>query len=259
LIMVQMPVSECSTTDRRKILGISFLLGTAEEMVTAIMAGGLVVVPSGPGLKDLPVDRAYREALLNADFAITDSAFMVLLWNILQGDRVPRVSGLYYLQTLLRRPELRASGASYWVMPGRESSDRNLAWLCTQGIHVPEQNVYLAPRYLRPIEDSALVRRLETQRPAHVFLCVGGGVQEPLGHYLKRSLEYRPSIHCIGAAIAFLSGDQVSIPNWMDRAGLGWLARCLSHPRVYVPRYWSARKLAALMIRYRAELPPLRG
>ncbi len=252
-------MSQPPSSERRTILGIDFLLGTVETMVAEVMCGGLVVVPSGPGLKDLPVDPTYREALLNADFAITDSALMVILWNLLQRDRVPRVSGLYYLQILLERPELRTPAANYWVMPGPESSEKNLAWLRTRGIHVPEGNVYLAPHYKRPIEDPELVRRLNESRPAHVFLGLGGGVQEPLGFYLKRNLDYRPSIHCIGAAIAFLSGDQVGIPEWVDRAGLGWLARCVSRPQMYVPRYWAARKLAGLMIRYRAELPPLRG
>jgi UDP-N-acetyl-D-mannosaminuronic acid transferase (WecB/TagA/CpsF family) len=90
-----------------------------------------------------------------------------------------------------------------------------------------------------------------------VIVTIGGGNQERLGLYLKRHLAYRPAIHCIGAAIAFLSGDQVHIPVWADRFYLGWLYRCLSEPKRYVPRYWNARKLLTLMLRYRSELPPL--
>ena len=44
----------------------------------SVAAGGLVVVPAAPALKNLAVDKRYREALLGADFAIADSAFMVL-------------------------------------------------------------------------------------------------------------------------------------------------------------------------------------
>ncbi len=88
---------------------------------------------------------------------------------------------------------------------------------------------------------------------------LGGGTQERLGLYLKQHLAYRPAIHCIGAAIAFLSGDQVDIPVWGDRFYLGWLFRCLSDPKRFVPRYWGARKLIALMWRYRDRLPELRG
>ena len=78
---------------------------------------------------------------------------------------------------------------------------------------------------------------------------------------MQRALLFsiKPTIHCIGAAIAFLSGDQVNIPVWGDRFYLGWLLRCLSDPKRYIPRYWDARKLIALMVRYRDRLPDLRG
>jgi UDP-N-acetyl-D-mannosaminuronic acid transferase (WecB/TagA/CpsF family) len=66
-----------------------------------------------------------------------------------------------------------------------------------------------------------------------------------------------PAIHCIGAAIAFLSGDQVQIPMWADKFYMGWLFRSISEPKRYVPRYWDARKLLRLMMRYRDQLPDL--
>jgi UDP-N-acetyl-D-mannosaminuronic acid transferase (WecB/TagA/CpsF family) len=88
-----------------------------------------------------------------------------------------------------------------------------------------------------------------------VVVTIGGGTQERLGLYLKRHLSYLPAIHCIGAAIAFLSGDQVHIPTWADRRYLGWLFRCVSNPKRFVPRYWDARQLFGLMVRYRDTLP----
>lgn len=88
---------------------------------------------------------------------------------------------------------------------------------------------------------------------------VGGGTQERLGLYLKSHLTYLPAIHCIGAAIAFLSGDQVHMPEWADRFYLGWLFRCLSSPQRYVPRYWSAMQFVPLLWRYRSRLPTPAG
>jgi UDP-N-acetyl-D-mannosaminuronic acid transferase (WecB/TagA/CpsF family) len=70
-------------------------------------------------------------------------------------------------------------------------------------------------------------------------------------------MSYRASIHCIGAAIAFLSGDQVGIPVWADRFYLGWLFRSAADPKRFVPRYWEARKLLSLMLRNRGQLPKL--
>jgi UDP-N-acetyl-D-mannosaminuronic acid transferase (WecB/TagA/CpsF family) len=118
----------------------------------------------------------------------------------------------------------------------------------------------MAPIYgSGPIVDQALIDLLNRLRPQHVILTIGGGTQERLGFYLKSCLAYRPAIHCIGAAIAFLSGDQVHIPVWADRFYLGWLLRSISEPKRYIPRYWEARKLLSLMLRYRDRLPNLKS
>src|SRR5580658_811070 len=99
----------------RQILGIKFFTGSAAEAVDRMSTGGLLVVPSGPALKDLPSNLSYREALLNADLTITDSAFMVLIWNFLQRDHIQRTSGLAYLRELLQRQDIREAG-TFWVM-----------------------------------------------------------------------------------------------------------------------------------------------
>lgn len=238
-----------------RVLGVDFYTGDAAEAVETISRGGLLVAPSAPGLKDLGVDRAYREALQNADVVITDSAFMVVVWKLLERQGLRRVSGLRYLRCLLGSSEMRISGNSFWIMASQASGKRNLDWLAAEGIEVPSSHIYYAPIYGGNFADPALLERISQLRPRHVVVTVGGGTQEPLGLYLKRNLPYRPSIHCIGAAIAFLSGDQVWIPKWADRCYLGWLFRCVSAPGRYVPRYWSARQLFSLIFQYRGELP----
>ena len=241
----------------RRILGIDFFFGTAEEAIDRIRSGGLLVVPAAPALKDLGTNAGYRDALVHADLAITDSGLMVLLWNLLANDRITRLSGLEYLRTLLYHEDVRSPGNTLWVMANEKSVSLNTAWLREQGIRVPDECVYLAPFYNSQIEDPALAELLNRLRPKHVIITLGGGVQERLGLWLKRQLEYAPAIHCVGAAIAFLSGDQVIIPEWADHFYFGWLYRCVSDPRRYAPRYWAARKLVRLLVQYRSELPPL--
>ena len=243
--------------DVRQILGIRFFAGDVHSAVQRMAQGGLLVVPAAPALKDIASSHSYREALTNADVAITDSAFMILLWNWLQRDHLKRVSGLKYLRELLSTPDVRARGNTMWIMAGPASSKTNLDWLASQGISVPSECVYVAPMYGSKIEDAELVERLQKYGVRHIVITVGGGTQERLGLYLKRSLDYNPAIHCIGAAIAFLSGDQVKIPDWADHFYLGWLFRCLSAPSRYVPRYWSAFLLFPLLWRYRDKLPPI--
>jgi exopolysaccharide biosynthesis WecB/TagA/CpsF family protein len=242
-------------SEERKILGLTFHVGDVHSVVERMLHGGLLVVPAAPALKDLASNAAYREALNGADVVITDSAFMVMVWNLLERDSIDRVSGLEYLRELLKREEIRRPGNTFWVMAGANSAARNLEWLASQNISVPSSHIYAAPMYGAEVRDEVLLGKIAALRPQHVVVTLGGGVQERLGFYLKRNLDYLPSIHCIGAAIAFLSGDQVRIPMWADRLYLGWLFRCIASPLRYVPRYWAARKLLPLILRHRSECP----
>ena len=241
----------------RRILGIAFFSGGAAEAMERMRTGGLLVAPAAPALTALGVDQGYREALLEADVAIVDSAMLAILWNLLEGDSLVRLSGLEYFSRLVEDPDFRRPGAALYVMASVESAQRNVDWLRAQGIEIDSDQVYIAPIYGGDVADAELIERISGLRPHHVVVTIGGGIQERLGLYIKRCLDYQPAIHCIGAAIAFRSGDQVYISPVADRMGAGWLLRCLWRPRSYVPRYWQARKLAWLLYRYRTEMPPL--
>jgi UDP-N-acetyl-D-mannosaminuronic acid transferase (WecB/TagA/CpsF family) len=148
------------------------------------------------------------------------------------------------------------SPSSDLVSPESQSSGQRGAISGARG-RARSPDVYLAPQYGRPVEDETLLGVVRQTRPAHLVVAVGGGVQDKLGLYLLDRLDYRPAIHCIGAALGFLTGDQVRIPDWADRYYVGWLFRSLAQPRVFVPRFWSARRLPWLIARYREKLPPL--
>jgi UDP-N-acetyl-D-mannosaminuronic acid transferase (WecB/TagA/CpsF family) len=240
----------------QRILGVRFFTGTAEEAVQFGLQGGLVVVPAAPALVELQTNPEYREAVFNADLAITDSGLMVLIWRLLTGRRLTRVSGLKYLKLLFEMKALHPPESVLWIMPNAAARAQNLAWLQSQGYDFTANDCYLAPHYpAGRIQDETLVKLVNQRRPRQVVVCLGGGTQERLGLMLKRHCEGHPSIHCIGAAIGFLTGNQVRIPTWADRFFLGWLFRCFSEPGKFVPRYWKACQLLPLMIRYR-ENPP---
>jgi len=240
------------------ILGIRFFAGSAKEAVDYLSGvGGYVVVPAAPGLIKLTSDEEFRTALTEADMAIADSGFMVLLWRMMEWSPISRISGLTYLKQLLEHPELKEPGQTYWVMPSSAAEEKTRAWLKGEGFSLGADDAYLAPIYGKVVEDAELVRLLEAKRPRHIIVGIGGGPQEKLGRYLRGNLSYRPSIHCIGAAIGFLTGDQVWIPTWADKLYLGWLFRSIAEPKVFVRRYWEARNLAGLMWRYRRQLPPM--
>ena len=241
----------------RRILGVDFFVGSIAEATSRALAGGLVVAPSAPGLAaDLVHSPAYREALTTADLAITDSSLMVLSWRLLTGEALPRHSGLKLIRAVLEREELKTAGAVFWVMPSAAERARNLAWLRAQGFLVTEDDTYLAPLYgPGPIHDPELLARLVVRRPRVVMLAIGGGVQERLGLDLRARLDVRPSILCLGAAIAFLTGSQGAIPPWADRLWLGWVFRLARNPRRFWRRLRPGFQLPVLLRRYRERLP----
>src|SRR5271163_3112301 len=150
--MIQGPSSST-----HRILGIDFFDGSARTAIDLMRDGGLLVIPAAPALKDLESSLGYRDALLNADLAITDSAFMVLIWNRMQTIPIKRLSGLEYLRELLLEPDVREPGNTLWIMASPVSAKRNLDWLAGQGIVIPEDHIYMAPMYGNaPIADPAL-------------------------------------------------------------------------------------------------------
>lgn len=215
-----------------------------------------MVAPSAANLVDLTLDADSREALDTADLAITDSGLMVVMWRLLEGEFLERVSGYRYVRRLLREPAFGNKGGVFWVMPNEAAQWRNIAWLRALGLAVSEEDCYIAPIYGAAVTDETLLEQIRKRQPAHIVIGLGAGKQEKLGYYLRQRAGYRPAIHCIGAAIGFLTGDQTRIPEWADRFYLGWFVRLLANPRLHIPRCFKALRLVPLMIRYRRESPP---
>lgn len=242
------------------MLGISISSLSISDTVSQALSGGLILAPSGPGLCDLETDLHYRKALENADLNLPDSGLAILLARIFGLGKLPRTSGLGFLEALLEKPALRKANTTFWVMPSEEAQKRNIAWLKSKEFPIEEQNCFVAPFYPRvgPVMDICLLAAIIKLKPPFVFICTGSGTQEKLGFWLKQNLPHRPTICCIGAAIGFLSGDQIRIPSWADRLCLGWLLRCLSEPTKFIPRYVKAIRLIWLILRYRDKAPPIR-
>lgn len=234
-----------------KILGIDFFNGQVEEVVDILKDGGLLVVPSGPGLASIPNDITYYKSLRSADLVIADSGYMALLWNTTHSVKVNRISGLEFLTVFFSDEEIINENDLFLVNPRKEESASNLIYLNNNGYKLSDDHSYIAPIYEKnKIEDEALLEILEEKKPKYIIINLGGGVQEVLGAYLKKNLSYKPAIICTGAAIAFLTGEQAHIPNWADKLFLGWLIRCIEKPKQFIPRYLNAFKLMTVMLQF---------
>jgi exopolysaccharide biosynthesis WecB/TagA/CpsF family protein len=243
----------------QQVLGLRFFNGDVNEAVAFMHRhGGYLVAPSGTCFARLREDEPYRCAMLSADLAIADSGLMVLAWRLLRHEKIQRISGLKYLKQLLAKLEREGGARIFWILPGTRARQKLLDCFRTT-LPVKTEDCYVAPRYELEIEDRNLLALVEQRRPAHIVIAIGSGPQEKLGHYLCENLSYRPAIHCTGAALGFITGDQVAIPDWADRFFLGWLLRLIARPHRFVPRLIRGFELPWLIARYGNALPPLRS
>lgn len=238
-----------------QILGIPFFNESVAECYSLLEEkGGLLIVPSGPGLANIPNDKIYYKSLLNSDLVIADSGYMALIWNKISKDKINRISGLEFINYFLEQLKKGTGKSIFLVNPNVEEGEANRALFNTLGATINSNDLYVAPLYKAgKIEDEQLLKILNERKPHWVFLNIGGGVQEVLGAYLKDNLSYKPAIICTGAAIAFKTGRQADIPVWADKLYLGWLFRIVSNPKAYTKRYWDAVPLMKLLLKYREK------
>ena len=240
-----------------QILGISFFNGDVDEAIDSmVQRGGFLIAPSGTCFARLREDEGYRRAVIAADLAIADSGLMVLLWRLLRREKIGRISGLKYLKHLLRKLKGEGIGEIFWVLPSERAQQKLFEWSRREAFPIASKNCYVAPRYGGEIEDRNLLSLLEQNCSSHVIIAIGSGAQEKLGYYLRENLSYRPAIHCTGAALGFVTGEQVAIPDWADRLFLGWFFRLLAQPSVFILRLSQAFEFPWLIWKYGEKLPP---
>ena len=238
-----------------KFLGVKFLDGSFEEIVGSLDSGGLMVVPAAPALAMIEDNPLYYRALKDSDFAIFDSGLLCIMLGLAKGIRAKKMSGLEFLRRFLSAESLVDKTQVFLVNPSSKAQILNKALFEEYGFEIGE-NHYTAPIYpLNKIIDEKLLSMIQAKKPKYIVINLGGGVQEILGAYLKKNLDesYRPAIVCTGAAIAFLTGSQSKIPKVVDDMYLGWLARCLANPKVFVVRYISGLKLIRILLSNKVE------
>jgi exopolysaccharide biosynthesis WecB/TagA/CpsF family protein len=253
------PSSAITATDER-VLGISFFNGDVRDAVDHLKrTGGFMVVPASPALLKLNHDESYRHALQQADLALADSALLTILWKIATGRTLRKISGLAYLKCLLER-EISEKQSAFWVVSSEAAKTKADQWLHNNGYPVTQDDFYVAPHREGKAEDYELLLQIEKRQPRHVVIATGTRTQERLGLYLRDYLhdQAKPNIHCVGAALGFLTGEEPAVPEWAEGHYLGWLFRLASQPRMFLPRLGIACALTAMVFKYRSELPALK-
>ena len=228
-----------------RFFGINFIEGDFKNIKFLLDKGGMLVLPAAPALANIYSDKSYHKALKHADIALFDSGFFCLLLRIFKGIKIKKYSGLKFLTQFLKSLK-NCSDKILMINPSYNEQLLNKKYLKLKKIN--NSNHYVAPFYNKNIiNDLKLLKMIKKDKPRYIVINLGGGVQELLGSYLKYNLDYKPSIVCSGAAIAFLTGQQAKIPSIFDKLYLGWLIRIMFNPFIFIPRYIKAFKLFFLM------------
>ena len=93
-----------------------------------------------------------------------------------------------------------------------------------------------------------MLKKIKKNKPKYILINLGGGVQENLALYIKSNINYKVSILCTGAAIAFLTKRQAPINDFIDKYYMGWILRILYAPRHHFKRMLKSFTLIKLFI-----------
>lgn len=197
--------------------------------------GGYIVAPAASALVDIDKKKFYHKSLRFADAAILDSGFFCILLNLFSNVKVKKLSGYLFLKNLLESKEL-SNKKFFLIDPTIKEQKMNYNLLRKKNFL--NQESYCAPIYnLSNFKDQKLLKKINLYKPDIIIINLGGGIQEPLGFYLKNNIRKKNSlILCTGAAIGFLTNIQAPINIFYDKLYLGWLVRLIHKPKNYFPR-----------------------
>lgn len=228
-----------------KIFGIKFFDINFNQF-TKLSKKGLIVFPAAPALCNINKDKIYYKSLKNADIAMFDSGYFVLLLKIFKGLNISKFSGYKFLEYFFKHNKNKKI---FSIETDEINASVNQVFL--KKFRIRTKNFqYIAPFYQKnkPIEDTILLKILKKKKPKIILINLGGGIQEVLGSYLKDNLNYNPQIICTGAAISFFTKKQAPINSLIDMIYLGWLIRCIFKPKQFIPRYLKSFKLIIKVI-----------
>lgn len=208
--------------------------------------GGLLVAPAASALSRIDIDKEYYNSLKKSNIAILDSGFFCILLRIFKGLSVSRLSGYLFLKKFLDF-NFDKKIKFFLIEPSEHDAKINKSYLLKKKINKIES--YTAPKYnFGKFNDLRLLKKIKKNKPRFIIVNIGGGIQENLGLYIKTHINFKCSIICTGAAIAFLTKRQAPINELIDKLYLGWLMRTLYDPKKFFFKNFYSLKLIKFFI-----------
>ena len=228
---------------------IRFFDYSFKKILEIILKGGLLVAPAASALIDIKSNKSYRNSLVNSNIAIFDSGFFCLLLRLFKNINVTKLSGYKFLKQFLNEKSIKKVKILL-INPSNDEGKSNYKLLKKKKFRYIVN--YTAPIY-KKIEDQKLLKIIRREKPKIIIINIGGGKQEPLGYYLNKKVNYKITIICTGAAIAFLTKRQAPVNDMIDKFYLGWLIRFLYNP-LNIKRLFDSFKLFEYVLSSRIKV-----
>ena len=222
--------------------GIKFYNWSFDNIIKKIKTnGGYLVAPAASALCEIDNNIIYYKSLKNSNIAIFDSGFFCLLLRYFGIFFPKKLSGFLFLFKFLRLKN-ENKRKIFLVNSSDIQGKKNEELLKKHGFK--NYFSYTAPIFKNnKFADKNMIIHINKFEPDYIIINIAGGKQEPLAYFINKTIRFKCSIFCLGAAIDFLNGLQAPINTFIDRIYLGWLTRILFNHNVFFKRVVKSIKL----------------
>jgi len=226
--------------------GIKFFDNNYKYIIKNLLTNtGYLVIPAASSLSRINKSKLYHNALKKSTLAIFDSGFFCFCLLFLKLKFFRKFSGYKFFNYFLNDHTLK-SKKILSLDPTFKDSNKNYFLLRSKKFKLVKN--YVCPIYsINKLYDKKLINLINKYRPEIIITNIAGGIQEPLALYIKNNINYKTSIICSGAAIAFFTGRQAPINNIIDNLYLGWLVRIIYNPKMTIRVLMSLRLIKIVM------------
>jgi N-acetylglucosaminyldiphosphoundecaprenol N-acetyl-beta-D-mannosaminyltransferase len=177
----------------------------------------------------------FGQVLRNADLAVLDGMPLCWCYNLIHGFKPERIAGRHLMHALILDAVLN-SRSIFFFGSTAEKLDIAKEFLVKTYPGILIAGMIAPPfRALSEDENTVYAQQINDSGASLVFVALGCPKQEIWMHHMKG--EVNATMLGIGIALEVLTGQQISTPPWMERAGLEWLFRLLKEPKRLFKRY----------------------
>jgi N-acetylglucosaminyldiphosphoundecaprenol N-acetyl-beta-D-mannosaminyltransferase len=177
----------------------------------------------------------FDPVLREADLAVLDGMPLCWSFKLLEGVKPDRIAGRHLMHALILDAVLNGRSIFFFgSTPDKLDIAKDFLLKTYPGILIAGM---IAPpfRALSEDENKLYAQQINDSGASLVFVALGCPKQEIWMHKMKG--EVNATMLGIGIALEVLTGQQISTPPWMERAGLEWLFRLLKEPKRLFKRY----------------------